>query len=142
MKKKHKESKAHISKFIDRKYFPDYEFTDDDFYKNLSVESTGKGDRPEPLAWAKKLEEITITQMWHEMADAWASGFGWWCIWRDNLSRAWEDRRGSNVMVRKILAQARLIKKRGTFMDAICSCSYFTNEDVNRYQSKWLQSTE
>lgn len=137
MKKKHVEMMRHLERFIDRKRFPDYTLTASDFFDYLKVESTGKGVRNDALQWAKQVEEITIQQMWHEMAEAWASGFGWWCIWRDNLSRAWADRRGNNIMVRKILAQARLIKRCGSFISAMLKCSYFSTEDTVRYRDRW-----
>ncbi len=138
LKKRHQELRKHYERFIDRHRWPDYVFTDGDLTAFIRYESDGSGVVPEPLLWAKKTEEITLQQMWHEMADAWASGFGWWCIWRDNLSRLWADRRGSNVFVKKCLAQARLIKEHKRFIEAMLRCSYFTQEDKARYCSAWL----
>lgn len=99
----------------------------------MERESSGTGIVDEALLWAKKTEEITLTQMWHEMAEWWSMGAGWFYPWRDNLSRLWADRRGNNLFVKKVLAQARLIKKKGCFMEAMLACSYFTHEDKMRY---------
>jgi len=138
LKKKHHQLRAHYEKFIDRYRWPDYVFTDNDLILFINYESNGTGNIPEPLLWAKKTEEITLQQMWHEMADAWASGFGWWSVWRSNLSNLWNDRRGNGIFVKKCLAQARHIKRHRRFIDAMLSCSYFTNEDKERYCSAWI----
>ena len=138
LKKKHEELRIHLSKLVDRYRWPDYVISDSDLKAFIKKESEGKGDVAQPLLWAKKCEEITIQQMWHEMAECWASNFGWHSIWRNNLTHAWASRNGSNITVRKILAQKRLIKKHKSFMDALIACTAFSEDDKQRYISMWL----
>jgi hypothetical protein len=138
LKKKHEELRIHLSKLVDRYRWPDYVITDIDLKAFIKKESEGKGDVAQPLLWAKKCEEITIQQMWHEMAECWANNFGWHGIWRNNLTHAWASRNGSNITVRKILAQKRLIKKHKDFMGAMLACTAFSEEDKQRYISIWL----
>lgn len=141
LKKKHREMMRHYERFIDRCRWPDYTINDLDFYNFLQKESGNGNEVVEPLLWAKKLEEITITQMWHELADSWSGGFGWYYVWLHNLKCAWAERKGSNVMVRKILKQKRLIDKGGgNFIEAVISCSYFNSEDKDRYINRWLNN--
>lgn len=138
LKKKHEELRIHLSKLVDRYRWPDYVITDIDLKAFIKKESEGKGEVELALLWAKKCEEITIQQMWHEMAECWANNFGWHGIWRNNLTHAWAIRNGSNITVRKILAQKRLIKKHNGFMNAMLVCTAFSEEDKQRYISMWL----
>lgn len=138
LKKKHQELRKHLAGLIDRARWPDYEITDERLSAFVQRESDGTGSVDEPLLWAKKTEEITIQQQWFEMAEAWSIGAGWWCIWRDNLSRAWANRNGSNIWVRKLIAQKRLIAKHGGFLGAMSNCTAFSREDVARYCDRWL----
>jgi len=138
LKKKHEELRIHLSKLVDSHRWPSYVVSDGDLKAFIKKESEGTGEVPEPLLWAKKLEEITIQQMWHEMAECWAGNFGWHGIWRNNLTHAWASRNGSNIAVKKILAQKRLIKKHKSFMDAMLACTAFSEDDKQRYVSMWL----
>lgn len=128
------ELQRHVEKFIDRARWPDFQPSQADWDAYWKLESSGVDDGvPEALLWAKKLEEITIGQMWHEMADWWSKGNGWYYVWRSNFSRAWADRRGTNVGIRKLLAQYKLITRKRSFLAAMLSCSYFNDGDRERY---------
>jgi hypothetical protein len=133
LKAKHWELAGHMGRFVDGHRFPGFQIGADELSAFIERESSGRGEVHEALLWAKKCEEITLTQMWHEMAELWSGGDGWYYPWRSNLSHLWADRRGNNLFVRKLLAMARFIKKKGCFMEAMLACSYFTDEDRSRY---------
>lgn len=132
LKPKHEELRRHLTRFIDRARWPDYVVTDDDLRAYIEHESTGRGAKPEPLAWVKQTEEITIHQLWSEMAETWANGMGWYYPIAHTIRCELSERRGSNIWLRKLLTIAKGIRDKG-FMTAFLAYSGFSPEDRARY---------
>lgn len=132
LKPKHEALRRHLARWIDRARWPGYMVTDADLIAYIAHESTGEGGKPPPLAWVKVAEEITINQLWAEMADNWSSGFGWSHGLDHTIRCEWSERRGSNIWMRKLITIARGIQKKG-FMEAMLAFTGFSEEDRQRY---------
>ena len=126
------ELRAHLERWVDRARWPDYVLTDADMAAYVAHESTGMGEKPAPLAWVKKTEEITINQLWSEMAEMWGAGYGWSYPLHHTMRMEWSERRCSNIWMRKLLTIARSIRSKG-FMDAMLAYTGFSNEDRAKY---------
>jgi hypothetical protein len=132
MNKNHQQLRQHLERFVDRARWPDYILTDADLEAYIRHESTGKGVKPEPLAWVKKCEEITINQLWSEMAEYWSNDLGFYYPLAHTIRCEWSERKGSNIWIRKILTIAKGIRRDG-FLSAFLKYTGLSDEEKKKY---------
>jgi len=150
LKNKHREMQRHLQKMVQSGSGLDQDgrliewgvitITDDLLMEYIIHESTGRGSPHPALLDVKRREDLLVKMWWEEMADCWANGFGWWYVWRDNLSKCWNDRGGSNILVRKLIAIMRGIEVfpgGHDFMGALIRYSGFSTDERNRYLIMW-----
>lgn len=142
IKPKQRQLYKHFYLFLDRSHV-DKTFvpTRDSWTAFIESESYGKASlSPEELnlaaPWfrAKANWEITLQSVWQELADTWASGWGWDAVMRHNISCVWRE--GGDRMYMRALFKIRHKIQEVGFVDALVSYTGIGYEDKMKYLAR------
>ena len=147
LKEKHWELGKHYTRFVDRRWYPDFVLSEESLKIFIGVESAGKGAFTDeelkvasPLFNGKTQRELTVKLMFDEMAEWWSMGYGWYYPIAHTIHcEMWQhgSQNRDKVFIRALVKIMRSCHKEG-FLDTMIRFTGMPQSDKNRYLSQWL----
>ena len=148
LKEKHWQLGRHFTRFVDKRWFPDFVLTEENLHAFIKWESYGPKSLNEtesqlvkPLLNAKANKELTIKMLVEECAEWWSGGNGWFYPIAHTIHGEFRNRADDKVFLRALIKIMRDIKQNG-FMEVLSGFTGISQEEKNKYFERYLNNME
>ena len=148
LKAKHHKLGVHFTRFVDRRWFPDFVLDTENLHTFIKFESYGRSYLTveeskliEPLINAKINKELTIKMLIEECAEWWSHGNGWIYPMIYTIRIEFENRKSDKLLLIALIKIMRDIKKNG-FLTVLTNFTGLSDDEKDKYISRYINQIE